>query len=143
MRFAVSTLSATVRDRAGCLCDHRDTALNPGWRFGLSPSLSCRRNLPRAPLVGSGSVISPSPYAANGELGPNRATKQAVHDFLDFTIIRYSHEVFAFRIWELRHNLTAYDGAHVALAEALSVPLITCDRKLAATRGHRATIEVM
>jgi predicted nucleic acid-binding protein len=34
-------------------------------------------------------------------------------------------------IWELRRNLTAYDAAYVALAEALDAPLLTCDRALA------------
>jgi predicted nucleic acid-binding protein len=81
-------------------------------------------------------------YCASGEITLDRA-EQAVADYLDFPIIRYSHDVFAFRIWELRENLTAYDGAYVALAEALSASLITRDRKLAATSGHRAVIEVM
>ena len=36
------------------------------------------------------------------------------------------------RIWALRHNMTAYDAAYVALAEALDAPLVTCDAKLGA-----------
>jgi predicted nucleic acid-binding protein len=39
--------------------------------------------------------------------------------------------------------LTVYDGAYVALAEALSAPLITRDQKLASSSGHRAVIEVV
>jgi predicted nucleic acid-binding protein len=35
------------------------------------------------------------------------------------------------RAWQLRHNLTFYDGIYVALAEILDVPLITLDRRLA------------
>jgi predicted nucleic acid-binding protein len=31
------------------------------------------------------------------------------------------------RIWEVRENLTAYDAAYVALAEALDAPLVTMD----------------
>lgn len=46
------------------------------------------------------------------------------------------------RIWELRNNLTAYDAAYVALAEALEAPLLTRDRRLAAAAGHRARIEL-
>lgn len=81
-------------------------------------------------------------YCANGEITLDRA-EQAVADYLDFSITRYSHDAFVFRIWELRQNLTAYDGAYVALAEALSAPLITRDRKLASSSGHRAVIEVV
>lgn len=81
-------------------------------------------------------------YCATGEITPGRAA-EALADYLDFPVVHYPHDVFAFRIWELRQNLTAYDGAYVALAEALSAPLITRDRKLAATTGHRATIEVV
>jgi predicted nucleic acid-binding protein len=44
---------------------------------------------------------------------------------------RYSHEDLLPRIWEWRANLTAYDAAYVALAEALDAPLVTCDEKLA------------
>jgi predicted nucleic acid-binding protein len=47
------------------------------------------------------------------------------------------------RIWALRHNLTAYDAAYVALAETLQVTLVTCDTRLAASVGHRATIALV
>ena len=44
------------------------------------------------------------------------------------------------RIWQLRANLTAYDAAYVALAEALDCPLLTADRHLAGAPGVRATV---
>ncbi|PKQ21877.1 MAG: VapC toxin family PIN domain ribonuclease [Actinobacteria bacterium HGW-Actinobacteria-5] len=47
------------------------------------------------------------------------------------------------RCWELRDNLTIYDAAYVALAEALQVPLLTSDRRLARSTGPRCTIEVI
>ena len=59
-------------------------------------------------------------------------------DFRDLALVRYPHEELADRIWDLRHNLTAYDAAFVALAEALDAPLLTCDGKLAAAPGHGA-----
>jgi predicted nucleic acid-binding protein len=43
----------------------------------------------------------------------------------------------------LRHNLTAYDAAYVALAEALDAPLVMRDLRLAAASGHRARIELV
>ena len=47
------------------------------------------------------------------------------------------------RVWELRHNLTAYDAVYVALAEALDAPLLTRDRRLAAAAGHHARIDLV
>lgn len=47
------------------------------------------------------------------------------------------------RIWELRDNLTAYDAAYVALAEALDAPLLTGDRHLARASGPRCPIELL
>ena len=46
------------------------------------------------------------------------------------------------RIWDLRRNLTSYDAAYVALAEALQAPLLTFDRKIPAAPGHHATVVV-
>jgi predicted nucleic acid-binding protein len=39
------------------------------------------------------------------------------------------------RIWSLRNHLTAYDAAYVALAEALSAPLLTDDVRIARAPG--------
>jgi predicted nucleic acid-binding protein len=57
---------------------------------------------------------------------------------LDLT--RYDHVDLLPRIWALRDNLTAYDAAYVALAEALEARLLTLDVRLAAAPGHRARI---
>jgi predicted nucleic acid-binding protein len=63
-------------------------------------------------------------------------------DFAETALLRYPHEPLSDRIWELRHNLTAYDAAFVALAETLDAPLITCDSRLASSSGHEAQIEL-
>jgi predicted nucleic acid-binding protein len=81
-------------------------------------------------------------YAAAGELDAERG-RQAVEDLGDLPLTRYPHEPFLLRIWELRHNVTAYDAAYLALAEALPAPLLTCDRRLATAPGHRARVEVV
>ena len=47
------------------------------------------------------------------------------------------------RVWELRPNLTAYDATYVALAEALQVPLVTADGRLARSPGPRCTVTVL
>jgi predicted nucleic acid-binding protein len=81
-------------------------------------------------------------YALAGALDAERG-KQALEDLADFPIARYPHQPFLSRIWDLRHNVTAYDAAYLALAEVLPAPLVTRDAKLAAAAGHQARIELM
>jgi predicted nucleic acid-binding protein len=77
----------------------------------------------------------------SGAMSDDRAADVRT-DFAELALVRYPHEALADRIWELRANLTAYDGAFVALAEALVAPLVTCDAKLAAAPAHSAQIEL-
>ena len=63
-------------------------------------------------------------------------------DFALLALTRYPHTHLADRIWELRTTLTAYDAAFVALAEVLDIVLVTSDRRLARSPGHRAQVEV-
>ena len=81
-------------------------------------------------------------YAAKGEIDGERG-RVALADLADLPLRRYPHDFLLPRIWDLRNNLTAYDAAYVALAEALDVPLLTRDRRLAAAGGHRAQIELL
>ena len=53
---------------------------------------------------------------------------------------RYGHTPLLGRIWELRHNFTAYDAAYIALAEAMNATLYTADGKLG--KGHRARVKL-
>jgi predicted nucleic acid-binding protein len=62
----------------------------------------------------------------------DRRAREAVDDLGVIRLIRYPHDPLRERIWELRHNLTAYDAAYLALAEALDgAILMTGDRGLA------------
>ena len=81
-------------------------------------------------------------YAATGQIDPARC-RDALNDFSDFPLHRYPHDLLLPRVWELRHNLTAYDAVYVALAEALDAPLLTRDRRLATASGHRARIDLV
>jgi len=82
---------------------------------------------------------------ATGETTPERAD-EAVADLLDLPIERYAHEPLVWRIWELRHNLSAYDAVYVALAEAIvegGAPLLTADIRLARAVGAHTDLRVI
>jgi predicted nucleic acid-binding protein len=67
----------------------------------------------------------------------------ALDNLSKLQIQRHSHTILLPRIWQLRHNLSAYDATYVALAELLDAPLLTCDRRLAGAPGHEANIELI
>ena len=62
--------------------------------------------------------------------------EQALEDLGRLAITRYGHEPLRRAIWRLRGALSAYDAAYVALAELLEAPIVTCDAKLARSKGH-------
>lgn len=78
-------------------------------------------------------------HVLNGALDADRAAR-ALDVAMDLPTQRYAHEPLAPRIWQLRDNASTYDAAYLALAEALEVPLLTTDRKLANTPGHLARV---
>jgi predicted nucleic acid-binding protein len=47
------------------------------------------------------------------------------------------------RAWELRHDLSAYNAAYVALAEALECPLVTGDARISRTAGLRCPVTIL
>lgn len=59
----------------------------------------------------------------------------AQRDLHDLPIDLLPIRPFEGRIWQLRRNLTCYDAWHVAVAEALKLPLATLDRRLARAPG--------
>lgn len=67
---------------------------------------------------------------------------QAHNDLLDLPVDIVAYEHLAARVWDLRHNVTAYDAAYIALAEILDAPLLTLDRRLANTPGIGCRVEV-
>jgi len=81
-------------------------------------------------------------YATNRTLGVERC-QQALVDLANFPLFRHPHDFLLSRIWQLRDNFSAYDGAYVALAEMLGAPLLTHDRRIAAAPGHRARIDLI
>jgi predicted nucleic acid-binding protein len=80
--------------------------------------------------------------ARGGHLDPRRV-RLALDDLQELPLQRVEHTSLLWRCWELRDNLTIYDAAYVALAEALQAPLLTGDRRLARSTDPRCTIEVV
>lgn len=81
-------------------------------------------------------------YVREGSLGSERGRLALTH-LAELDVVRYPHDVLLSRIWELRENLTAYDAAYVALAEALGAILLTCDGRIAGAPRHRARVQVL
>jgi len=81
-------------------------------------------------------------YAAAGEIDSARGSA-ALADLADLPLRRYPHGLLLTRVWDLRHNFTAYDAVYVALAEALDAPLITRDRRLATAAARHVRAELV
>jgi predicted nucleic acid-binding protein len=77
-----------------------------------------------------------------GELS-ERAGRGALADLADLPITRVGARGLLQRAWELRANVTFYDGLYVALAERLDLPLVTLDARLATAAGVRARVNVI
>ncbi len=80
--------------------------------------------------------------ARGGHLDARRADL-ALDDLQAIPIQRVAHTSLLQRCWQLRDNLTIYDAAYVALAEALQVTLLTGDQRLARASGPTCPIEVI
>lgn len=78
--------------------------------------------------------------AAKGLLD-TKSAETARELFRQLPIERYPHTLLSDRVWALRINITAYNATYIALSEALGIPLVTSDIKLAAAPGHKAVIE--
>ena len=74
-----------------------------------------------------------------GRISQLEATS-AHRDVLRRDMALFPFAPFAERVWALRHNLTAYDGWYVAVAEELVCSLVTLDRRLARANGPECEI---
>lgn len=105
-----------------------------------------------AVLIGSDHLVAPhliQPEVANvlrraasrGRIGELEAG-MAHQDLRDLPLELWPYDAVAERVWDLRHNLSTYDGWYVALAELLEAPLATADLHLARAPGLRCEVQV-
>jgi predicted nucleic acid-binding protein len=66
--------------------------------------------------------------------------REMLADYAGLRMARHAMRPLQARVFELRHNFTAYDAMYVALAETLDLPLLTDDGKFDGTPGHHAEI---
>ena len=68
----------------------------------------------------------------------------AIDGFVSLTLTRYAAHALRRRMWELRHNLSAYDATYLALAERTGASsLLTTDLRLAEAPGARCPVQVV
>jgi predicted nucleic acid-binding protein len=77
-----------------------------------------------------------------GRLDEHRS-ERALDDLAALRLVRVRHQVLMPRVWELRHNLTPYDAAYVALAEALDATLLTADARSTRVPSLRCEVELV
>ena len=107
-----------------------------GDRLLADPNL----HIPDLASIETASVIRG--WMRGGRLHESKALR-ALADLSDSAAERHGHEPYLHRVWELRHNLSAYDALSVALAETPRAPLLTCDARLGRAPLANVTIEVI
>jgi len=63
-------------------------------------------------------------------------------DLLALRVELFPYEPFGKRVWDLRTNVTAYDGWYVALAEMLGARLATLDTRLTRAKGPHCAFTI-
>ncbi|WP_432543995.1 type II toxin-antitoxin system VapC family toxin [Kineococcus sp. SYSU DK002] len=96
-----------------------------------------------APEIIDLEVASVLRRTANGGRLPERRADLALNDLVDLPLRRAGHRPLLHRCWELRHTITSYDAAYVALAEVLGVVLVTADARLSRAPGLTCEVEVL
>lgn len=77
-----------------------------------------------------------------GEIGDLRVARSLTL-LAQLRVVRFPVLEMSDAIWDLRHQLTAYDAAYLALARRLSIPLLTIDGALSAlARAEGRLVEI-
>ncbi len=108
----------------------------------VAAELAADQTLHAPELVGVELISVLRRLTRTGEIAA-RDARQALVDFDDLGVEFYEHSPLLHRAFELREAVNADDAVYVALAEAMSVPLLTCDARLAGSNGHMAVIHLV
>jgi predicted nucleic acid-binding protein len=111
----------------------------PDGRWAADALRGADLNAPGLALFESANIIRRNELS--GQISTDQAA-QAHHDLLDLTIEQWPYEVLAARAWQLRPNVSCYDGSYVALAELTGATLVTLDRRLSRAPGLRCRVAV-
>jgi predicted nucleic acid-binding protein len=114
-----------------------------GLAEGVRERLAQTRGAVHVPHLFDLEVLS----AIRGHLRGGRLRQDAAEHALDLAsqlrVRRWDHHPFRDRIWALRDNVAAYDATYLALAEALELPLVTTDARLATAKGSAAQVVLL
>jgi predicted nucleic acid-binding protein len=72
-----------------------------------------------------------------------RKARAALDDLLEMRLQRVPHYHLVDRAWQLRDNVSFYDGLYVALAEGMGGSLLTLDERLTRAPGLRVEVELI
>lgn len=67
---------------------------------------------------------------------------RVIHQLQRLNIKSIGTHSFVERVWRLRNSVFSRDAAYVAIAETLSAPLLTCDKKLSKANGPQCIFEL-
>ena len=97
-----------------------------------------RQSVLHAPELVDLEVLSALRGLVRGGAVDERLADETVADLAELRLLRHPHGPLRDAIWRLRDELSAYDAAYLALAEALDADcLLTADRGLAARARDR------
>jgi predicted nucleic acid-binding protein len=96
-----------------------------------------------APVLVDAEVGNALRRQVRAEVLTARKARAALGDLLDMRLQRVPHRPLVDRAWQLRDNVSFYDGLYVALAEAADSPLLTFDERLARAPGLRVEVELL
>lgn len=114
--------------------------IDPGERGDAAAARMAGAQLAAPDLLGYEVLHVLRRRRAAGHLTGSQATL-AVRTWSDLPVDLWPLTVLQPQVWDLTHNLSAYDAAYVALATHLRIPLLTGDRRLARAPG--VTCEVL